>query len=374
MRGALMALVASWLGCATTRLETVTPDELERRLALAAREEAPAVVFGAVWRDGRTILRAAGRADLGDAREAAAATPFAWFSLTKLFTAAAVMQLVESGRVDLDAPVARYLPEVRLSRDGREATVRHLLSHASGLPDPIPITWIHLASEPGPGLDPLVRERMGTAPELKFEPGAKSSYSNLGYLLLGQVIERVSGERYEEYVGRHVLAPLGCRAASFGVPGDRATGYQRKWSLMGIAARWMLNDRFFDGTVDGYLALRPFTVDGAPYGGLGGPVGDLLRFARAILSGGVGEQGRILEEPTVRALLSPFVDGSGRPTGLGLGWHLGQEGGEPFAYHLGGGGGFRSELRIYPGLGYAVAVLANETSFPTGQLTRLVVR
>jgi CubicO group peptidase (beta-lactamase class C family) len=368
-----MMMVAA-MGCTRERLEAVGPEELERRLELAAREEAPAVVFGAVWRDGHTIVRAAGKPDPRSDRTATPATPFAWFSVTKLFTAVAVMQLSEAGRVDLDAPVARYLPDVRLTLDGRDATVRELLAHASGLPNPLPLAWVHLAGEPGPGIDGMVKLRVGTSPELKFVPGTRSAYSNLGYLLLGQLIERRSGERYEDYVERHVLAPLGCRATGFGVPGDRATGFQRRWSPMGIAARWILDERFLDGTVNGYLALRPFTVDGAPYGGLNGPVEDLLLLARAMLAGGAGAEGRVLEEESVRDMLAPFLDAQGRATGFGMGWRLGKVDGEPFAYHQGGGAGYRAELRVYPGLGYAVAVLANETSFPTGILTRLVVR
>jgi CubicO group peptidase (beta-lactamase class C family) len=369
-----MVLAAGWLGCATTRVETVTRDELERRLHAATVATTPAIAFAAAWRDGTVVQRAAGRADLATSRAATVSTPFAWFSITKLFTAAAILQLAEEGRVDLDEAVSRYLPGTQLSLNGREATIRQLLAHAGGLPNPIPVTWIHLAGEPGPELVAMTRERVGAAPKLVDEPGARSAYSNLGYLLLGRIIEQASGERYERYVEHHLLEPLGCEAAGFEVPPDRATAYQRKWSLMGIAARWMLDQRFFGETIVGYWALRPFTVDGAPYGGLGGGVGDLLRLGRMTLAGGEGEHGRLLKESSVRAMLTPFVDRLGRSTGIGLGWHLGELDGEPFAYHEGGGGGFRSELRVYPRLGYAVAVLANETSFPTRRFTRLVVR
>lgn len=369
-----MGLVMSLLGCAAARIETVTASELERRLQASAADRAPAVVFGSVWRDGSTLVRAAGRLDLRREGAASEATAFAWFSITKLFTATAVVQLAESGHLDLDAPVSRYLPGRRLSLHGREATVRHLLAHAAGLPNPIPVTWIHLAGEPGPGLDALVERVVGAEPRLEFEPGQKRAYSNLGYLLLGQIVERVSGQRYPEYVERHLLRPLGCQATGFGWPEGAATGYQRRWSVMGLAARWMLDGRFFGEPIEGYSPLRPFAVDGAPYGGLIGPVRDLLRFAQMVLAGGQAEHGRVLGEPSVRAMLAPSRDGRGRALDGGLGWHLGREDGQEFAFHLGGGGGYRGELRVYPGLGYAVAVLASETSFPTERFTRLVVR
>lgn len=370
-----MGLFASLLGCASARIETITEEELVARLQASARDLAPAVVFGCVWRDGTTLVRAAGHADAREGRDVLETTAFAWFSITKLFTATAIVQLAEGKRLDLDAPVSRYLPERRLSKNGREATVRQLLSHSAGLANPIPVTWIHLAGEAGPGLDALVDQRIGDAPDLVFEPGQKSSYSNLGYLLLGQIIERVSGQRYEDYVRGHLLEPLGAAATGFARSDGAATGYQRRWSLMGLAAGWMLDARFFGASSDGYRALRPFTVDGAPYGGLQGPAADLLRFARMVLAGGQADHGhRPLDEASVRAMLSPALDRDGRPLDVGLGWQLGREDGQPFAYHLGGGGGFRSELRVYPELGYAVVVLANETSFPTERLTRLVVR
>ena len=354
-------------------VELVSVTELERRLQMAVAHGAPAVVFGAVWREGGTLLRAAGYSDLRSGRLVSTDTPFSWFSITKLFTATAVMQFVESGTVALDEPVSRYLPEQRLTMNGREATVRHLLSHTAGLPNPIPVSWIHLVAEPGPSLDSLTTRVIRPNQKLKFEPGAKSSYSNLGYLLLGQLVERVSGEPYEEYIQGHVLTPLGCEATGFHVPGGAATGNQRRWSLMGLASRWMLDARFFGDSMDGYTALQPFTVDGAPYGGLIGPASDLLHFAHMMLRGGRGANDVILDESSVRAVLTPVLDQEGRECAVGLGWHLGGERETRYAYHLGGGGGFRSEIRIYPSLGYAVAVLANETSFPTETLTRLVV-
>lgn len=357
----------------TTRAARIDSSELEARLE-AATTGAPGIVFAAAWRDGKTLVRAAGSADLRSGRAIDAATPLAWFSATKLFTATAVMKLVEDGQVALDAPVSRYLPGARLARGGREATVRDLLSHTAGLPDPIPVSWVHLATERGPELDEMVRQRLGEHPKLRSTPGEKSAYSNLGYLVLGQLIERVTSLRFEAYVHTRVLAPLGCESAGFAVTGDRAMPYQRRWSLMGLASRFMLDSRFFGPTVGPYWELRPFTVDGAPYGGLGGPVGELLRLGQMMLADGMGEGGRVLSSTSVRAMITPTVTPHGRRTSVGLGWRLGECDGESFAHHLGGGGGYRSELRIVPRLGYAVAVIANETSFPTEQFTRLVVR
>jgi CubicO group peptidase (beta-lactamase class C family) len=363
-------------GCAQpppSHLEQLSHAEIDGRLE-AATENTPGVVFGAVRRDGEMFTRAAGMADIVSGRKASPQTPFAWFSVTKLFTATAILQLSERGLIDLDAPVSKYLPDVHLVRDGREATVRQLLSHSAGLPNPVPVTWIHLAGERGPSLEGMIRDRIGGDPKLDFAPGTKSAYSNLGYVLLGRIVERVSGKPYTDYVETNVLAPLGCRASGFAVPPDRATGYQRKWSFTGLAARLMVGGRFIRGTEDGYWALKPFTVDGASYGGLNGPVDCLLRFGRMILKEGEGGNGRVLTAESVRAMLRPAKLRDGKPSDFGLAWRLGKIDGEPYAEHTGGGGGFVSALRVYPGKGYAMAALANETGFPTAELVRVIVR
>jgi len=368
----MTVLAMGLVGCATTRLERVTAAELERRLA--ATRDAPGVVVGAVWRDGTRVVRSAGLANINKGTPVVRSTPFAWFSITKLFTATAIMRLAGANRLDLDAPVSRYLPELRLVRSGKEASVRQLLAHAAGLRNPIPVSWIHLTDEPAPQLAEVVRQRVGTAPDLAFDPGETSSYSNLGYLLLGLIVERVSGEAFQDHARKEVLLPLGCAGSGFGGTSERATGYQRRLSFMGLVAGWMLDDRFFDGNAGPYRALRSFDVDGLPYGGLSGPVDDLLTFAAMVLAGGRTPSDVFLSEATMAAMLTPFVAATGDAGEIALGWHLGHVGGEPFVHHLGGGGGFRSELRVYPKLGYAVAVLANETSFPTGEWTRLIVR
>lgn len=360
-------------GCAPApQTEQLSRAQLDRRFEEATKE-APGVVYGAVWRDGTRLVRAAGYADLASGRRLAPETPLAWFSVTKLFTATAVLQLSERGRIALDAPVSRYLPDIHLVRDGREATVRELLSHRAGLPDPMPITWIHLADEPGPSLEDMIRQRIGPDPKLDYVPGTKSVYSNLGFLLLGAIVQRTSGEPYERYVETNVLAPLGCRAAGFSPAPDEAVGYQKKWSVMGLTARVLLDRRFFGRTVGGYWEIRPFALDGAPYGGLRGPADCLLRFAHMILAEGQGAEGRVLSPASVRAMLTPDRTADGRPRAFGLAWRIRDAGGEPVANHEGGGGGYRSELRLYPGRGYAVAVIANETSFDTASLARIIV-
>jgi CubicO group peptidase (beta-lactamase class C family) len=337
------------------------------------RRHAPAVSVAHVHGEGPVIALAAGNAQLSTPREATPAIAYPFFSVTKLFTAAAVLQLAESGRVGLDEPISTYLTSFHVA-SRQVPTVRQLLTHVSGLANPIPVSWVHLVGEQGPTLDELTGRLLRAHPKLSFVPGTRFAYSNLNYLVLGQLIERVSGSVYEAYVTEHILRPLGAQEAGFTLPPGAATGYSRRWSLMGIAARFMLDRRLFGPTIDGFTELRPFLVDGAPYGGVVAQAAEILLLGRAMLGHGAIAGRRILQPQSVELALSPAkaLDGTSLP--IGLGWHLGRLDAEPFAYHLGGGGGFRSELRIYPRLSCAVAVVGNETSFPTDPLARLAAR
>jgi CubicO group peptidase (beta-lactamase class C family) len=297
-----------------------------------------------------------------------------WFSVTKLFTATAVVRLAEQGAVALDAPVQSYLPSFRLDdRSGTSVTLRHLLTHTAGLRNPIPLGWIHSLDEPAPSLDAFATQLLSRHSTLRFEPGHRFAYSNLGYLVLGRVIEAVTGEPFEEHVRKSVLAPLGMTNTGFHFAGMPATGYQKRWSLMGMASRFLI-DRRFRATAHGrYVALRPFLVNGAPYGGLVGNALDMVRFATAFLDPSDLKAKGVVAESSWASMMAPGIDNSGRSMPIGLGWHLGTIDGQKCAGHLGGGGGFRSEVRLYPDLHRAAIVVANETNFDTSQVCRLVL-
>lgn len=348
--------------------------EVGSRLAyLVGAAKAPGISVAVATAEAGPVVFAAGHARLGPAAPVTERTSFPWFSATKLLTATAILQLVENGRVELDRPVGDYLSERPLVRRGRPATVRQLLAHAAGLANPFPLSWVHLASEVGPSLDGLTNRLFARHGSLVRTPGTRTAYSNLGYLLLGQIVERSSGIPFSAYIERNVLGPLGCRATGFTLPEGCATGYQRRRSFVGLLARLLLDRRLFTRAVGAYRELAPFLVDGAPYGGLVGPVSDLIRLGKAVLRGGVGEDGRVLSAASVHAMLSSAALADGPARSMGLGWHLSREGREPFAYHQGGGGGFRSELRVYSRLGMAIAAAANETSARIGKILDLLV-
>lgn len=370
------------------RITPIQPESFDQRLqALIERHVSPSLAAVVAQGEDVLVARGYGWSDLDRKTVASAQTVYLYCSMTKLFTATAVMQLRERGLVDLDRAVRDYLPNFPLRHpSGREVTVRHLLSHSSGIANPVPVSWVHLADEPAVNLDDFTDRLLAKHHQLSFEPGSRYAYSNLGYLVLGQVIERLSGQHYTEYIQRQILDVLGMSRTGFSYGSvqdqDVATGYVRVWSLMGILGRLLVDRRIFGATRHGYTALRPFLIDGAPYGGLLGPVAELSNFLKAYLGGGVFQGHRLLDPSSIAEMLTPQRDNRGEALStsrqeqsghIGLGWHLGGNDEMRYGYHIGGGAGYRSELRLYPDLGYGIGVMGNETSYDTGTITSMLV-
>jgi CubicO group peptidase (beta-lactamase class C family) len=368
--------------------EQVQDQQFEQRMrALAKQRVSPSLAATVVWGDDTMVARGYGWSDLEQGTSASVETIYLYCSMTKLFTATALMQLRERGLVELDRAVRVYLPDFPLQHpSGREITVRHLLSHSSGIANPIPVSWVHLAEEPAVNLDDFAKRLLANHHRLRFEPGSRYAYSNLGYLVLGQVIERLSGQSYTDYIQQHILEVLDMHRTGFSYDQiqdqDIATGYVRSWSMMGLLGRLLVDRRIFGGTRNGYTAFHHFLIDGAPYGGLLGPVSELGNFMKAYLGDGTFRERRLLEPSTIAEMLTPQSNQHGEefstrrhemPSHVGLGWHLAGDGEMRSCYHIGGGAGYRSEVRIYPSLSYGIAVMGNETSYETSSITRLIV-
>ncbi|MFD8977106.1 serine hydrolase domain-containing protein [Streptomyces sp. NPDC059593] len=231
-----------------------------------------------------------GSAGVHDLESGAPADPAARFragSVTKVFTAATVLQLAAEGRIDLDRPARSYLPDLIPGRYAK-VTVRQLLNHTHGIP---------AADFPGETVEewyanrfvvhsPEAMVRSATAKPREFRPGTRQHYLNIGYTIAGLLVERVTGDTYERQVERRILRPLGLRDTYF--PGEAAeiTGpYNHGYQTM----------RLDDGTT----GLRDVSVWGTTDGWAAGDIvsttADLERFTRALFKGGV-VRGPLLEE------------------------------------------------------------------------------
>jgi CubicO group peptidase (beta-lactamase class C family) len=311
-----------------------------------------------------TLLYAGGSgwADLDRRRRASAQTPYLWFSLTKIATATAAMALADRGRLDLGAPISDYLPSYPTSRRSAPPAVRQLLDHTAGLPNPIPVRWIRPAGRPAPDPATFLARLLAEHGTVKHPVGGPARYSNLGYLVLAEVIAAAAGESFTDVLRDVVLTPAGMAATGFAHRGGTATGYVRAPRIVDIALKAYLPAGTVGPRRGRQLAFEPFLVNGPGYGGLVGDVIDAARLARLHLADGTIDGHRVLAPDTARRMRT--ISSPGRPVDLGLGWYRQHDSAAAPGHveHIGAGGGYRNVMRIYPDLDLGLVVMANATT------------
>lgn len=289
--------------------------------------------------DGRNVLFE-GQAGLADPASGAIVGPDTRFNLAstgKLFTTIAVLQLHERGKLDLDAPIGRYLPEWPVRSVREQVTARQLLTHTSGLG----AFWGEDFKARRQSLHQLRDYVPLLAVEPAFKPGTAFNYSNSGFMLLGLLVEAVSGQSYYDYVAQHVFAPAGMRD----------TGY---YAIDGRAEHAAVPHRGGTGA-DRDAPILPLPEPrGAAAGGGYSTARDLLRFHRALLDG------RLLGASESALLFAPVELPPGTrapPHGLGV---LRYAAGGDVAYgHPGGAPGIGVDFRGLRDSGFAVVVMSN---------------
>ncbi len=335
-------------------------------------------IAAVVVREGEPVGAAsAGLADIRSGAETTPDTVHLWFSMTKIVTATAVMQLAERGALELDDPVRQFVPEFPEPRSGwPEIRIRHLLSHSAGLANPIPVRWVHAAGSKGRDPRSFAAELLARNRKLRFPAGSKSVYSNLGYIVLGEAIGAAGGERYEEFVRSQILEPLALARTGFSYDyagKDVATGYQRRLGPMTPLFRAMLPKGIIGRREGRFLAFNRFYVDGPAYGGLVGSAREAARFMSLHINDGQVDGVRLLQPESVREMQR--IQASGRNFEAGLGWF--RRGKDAVARadhleHLGGGGGFWNMMRIYPERREGVLSMGNATRYDHESVARAV--
>lgn len=261
-------------------------------------------------------------------------------SVSKLFTDIALLQLVERGEVDLDAPLSTYLPELRPSNPFAKAmTLRQLLCHRAGLVREPPIG--HYFDDNGPTLAASVESLNRTA--LVYEPGTRTKYSNAGIAVVGRVIERLRGASFAAYMDRRILAPMGLGESSFRLTPEVERRLARAWM-------WTLDGRTFPAPT--------FELGTSPAGNLYSSVADQARFLSVLFAGGQGPGGRVLRPETLEAMWKPQLAPEGAKSGFGLGFFVAELDGRRRVGHDGAVYGFATSLAALPDSKLGVVVVA----------------
>ena len=324
----LLLLAACGLAAFGTRADQV--DRIVR--AAMAQHRIPGVALIVIQNGRRVRIGAYGCSNLELNTPVRPGTVFEIGSITKQFTAACIMLLVQDGRLSVDDPVSRYLRGTPPAWSN--ITLRHLLTHTSGIKNYTGLDGFELTRHL---TQSQFIEKIGALP-LDFPPGDKFAYCNTGFNLLGYVVENVSGKTYWDFLGTHILEPLGMRATTNREPRNllpgRASGYEQ-------APGGTLVNRDYDLT-DVFSA-----------GAIVSTVGDLAKWDAAL------DTGNILSASSKQQMWSPtkLNDGSLHP--YGFGWWLNPIQGHRRIGHTGETSGFNASFERFPDDHLAVIVLCN---------------
>ncbi len=295
-------------------------------------------------------------------------TTFMASSTTKVLTAAAVLQLIERGKVELDRSLSTYYSNHPY---GMQVTIRHLLNQTSGIPNPLPLRWLHsLEAHAAFDEDQALQNVMCGHPRLTSIPGDKYAYSNISYWLLGKVIQAASGQSYCEYMRQNVFATLRINQAEMNcvIPDatQKARGYQHRYSLLSILAPLLMDKTLLEATEARWVRLRPVYMNGAAYGGLIGTAHGFSLFLQDQLR----EKPLLFSPETRKLFFSQQKNNHGKDIETTLGWHTGRVTDIQYYGKPGGGPGFQSNLRVYPARGIASVWFVNATGVSEGAINR----
>ena len=318
----------------------------------------PGIAIAIVQGDQIVHVRGFGEAD-PSGRAVTPQTPFGIGSASKSFTALAIMQLVEAGKIELDAPVQRYLPWFRVADAEASAriTVRHLLHHTSGLPEGLGNIELATSRDMSDSAMEAQVRSLSTA-ELTQPVGATWQYSNVGYLMLGLLVRTVSGQSYESYMEEHVFAPLQMQHSFADPAAAREAGLSAGYRY------WFGRPVAFDA---------PFNRAILPAGLLMTSGEDMARYLIAQLNDGRYGSTTILSPAGIAEMQRGAVPvlngvwGGIEEARYGLGWGAGKRNGITVVEHAGRSATFRADMILVPEGRWGIAVLKNSVNRVSGE-------
>ena len=265
-------------------------------------------------------------------------TKFNLGSMNKMFTGVAIAQLVEKGKISYEDPLAKFIPDFPNAEAAQKIKIKHLLSHTAGLGGYFSERYQKLSRDQIRTVDDMMKLAREDEKDAKFEPGTKWQYSNTGMMVLGKVIEIASGQSYFDYVRENIYRPAGMTNTDCyeldKVNTNLAVGYDKQFTDNGIT--WSNN-------------VFAHVMRGGPQGGGYSTVEDLLKFDQALRSG------KLVSAESLKTLTTPKPELNSPDYGYGFF----ASAGSPSTGHSGGFTGINSDLRMYLGSGWTIAVMSN---------------
>jgi len=327
---------------AADAIAAMLPEAMERL-------HVPGVVVGIVQGGEVRYLQGFGWADVHARKPIdASSTLMRVGSVSKLLIAVAVAREVEAGRLEMTAPVNRYLSAFKLPSFGaQEITVEHLLTHTAGFDEDI----VNLTRRPGGADESLGDYLAASVPALIRRPGQVIQYSNYGMALAAHIVELVSKQDFRSYVSRHILGPLAMNSSTFSEPHD----VSGSGANAGAAASALAGSFHFAGSAyvsTPYLEIRPY-----PAGSLLATAADMCKFILAMLPSGEG--GGVVSSDSLAAMQAKRFANYPQLPGIGMAWFVGSRNGAVVASHGGNIWDFSSELLLLPEHDFGVFISGN---------------
>ena len=313
-----------------------------------AESHAPSVAFAVIRGNDTLAMGAHGLADVATWRAPTASTIYEIGSLTKQFTSAAIMRLVEQGKLKLDDDMSKYVPQFPLN--GKRVTIHHLLNHTSGIHSYTSSpewqkTWNN-------ELSPDAIIKFVAADTFDFAPGASYRYNNTGYVLLGMVIEKVTGQKYANYLDAQFFKPLGMRQTSYCPSKTTNPAFAVGYSKGPIGTR----AQFLD-------LSHPFAA-----GALCSTVGDFAKWQRAL------DDGKVVSAASYALMTTADTLNSGRKINYGFGLVPGVFNGHKTISHTGGINGFTTAAVYVPDDSLSIVAFTNYDGESPQSLTQNLLR
>ena len=303
----------------------------------------------AAARDGKIILSGGyGRARIDDGRAVTVDTLFAVGSVTKQFTAACVLLLAEDGKLAVTDKVAKYYPDLTRAAD---ISILDLLNHVSGYPDYYPLDFVDRRMARPMAVDKVIRAYAKGA--LDFEPGSRYSYSNTGFLILGRIVERVSGEAFGAFLSRRILQPLGMKHTIY-EPDLKGLAFAEGHTTFALSAPMIASH---EGK--GWIAMA---------GALYSTASDLVRWDLGL------HGGKVLKPESYKLMTTRRRLSDGTLSNYACGLGIGERNGVPIISHNGAVSGFYAFNLVVPSTRAALAVLINfEAGGQVNKIVRLIM-
>lgn len=297
----------------------------------------------AIMRDGKIVFaKGYGKRSLEKNLPVETDTSFAVGSITKQFTCACIFLLAEDGKLSINDPVAKYFPHLTRAND---ITIRDLMNHTSGYPDYYPLDFLDRRMLKPISFEALAKDYACT--KLDFEPGTRYSYSNTGYIILGGIVEKISGKRFGEFLEARILKPTKMGHSRFASAKDlplAATGYTS----------------FALGAPEPAIPEADGWIDAA--GALWASASDLLRWDLALV------QGKVLKPESYKEMTASRKLTTGKISDYGGGLSVGTLNGDPVIRHTGAVSGFVSGNVFLPRYNAGLVVLSNADHVSAGKL------